>query len=220
MTEKFFPKIFEHNFCFVVMFCSLFVILNPSFAFAEVTVDEINVSSNSFRLFFNTPFSFADMVVQSNGITLQLTDSSESRKYTFFRSGSSSSYDVSLTSISDSQINFTIDTGALTDARLTVTGTKLSAVKLNNLVSNDWSFNGGVNTINVNSASTVSLFFTPLPVTPTPSSGGGSGSGDKSKPIVSKISNSIDDIDDIFESKMTLEVGQHTTISMTVQENQ
>ncbi|AFS82170.1 hypothetical protein NSED_01790 [Candidatus Nitrosopumilus sediminis] len=157
------------------------------------------------------------MIAQNNGITLQLTESSESRKYNFFRNSSPVSYDVRLTSISDTQIDFTIDTAGLTDKRLTVTGTELSAVKLNNALSNDWSFSGGINTIDVNSASTVSLFFNPLPT--SPSSGGGSG-GDKSKPSISNISNSLEGVEDLLDSKIILEVGQPTTISMMVRENQ
>ena len=186
--------------------------------YAEITVDEINVSSNSFRLFFNTSFTFEDLVAASDGITLQLTDSSESRKYNFFRSNSPVSYDIILTSISDSQIDFTINTGGLSDKRLTITGSQLSAVKLDNVLSNNWSFSGGLNTINVNSASTVSLFFSPLPA--SPSSGGGGGSGDKSKPTITSISNSVDGIDKLLKSKMTLEVGQSTTITIIVNEEQ
>ena len=201
-------------FCYSVIMFFISIISLSTIVFAETTVDDVSIKSNSFRLFFNTSFTFEKISVQNDGIVLQLTESSESRKYNFFRTNSPVSYDVSLDSISNSEVHFTVNSAGLTDKKLSVTGTELSAVKLDNALSNNWTYNAGVNTINVNSASTVSLFFSPLP---TSTSSGGSGGGDRSKPV---ISNSVDDSNNFLDSRLVLEVNRPHTISFVVQENQ
>jgi hypothetical protein len=161
------------SFCFV------------SYVFADSTIEGIKVNLDKVTWNFPNSITLSNIFIQGNGITLKLDDTSEQRKYNFFRSSSISPYDMSLVGFTPEKIDFTIDTPSLTDAVLNVSGTQIDGVTLDGIVSG-FTYDGVVNTININSATLVSIYFSNAPQ--APQTGGGGSSGDKTAPTFNTFS--------------------------------
>jgi hypothetical protein len=154
-----------------------------SYVFADITLVGINFNLDKVKWNFPNSITLSNIFVQSNGVTLKLDDTSEQRKYNFFRSGSMTSYDISLVGYTPDKMDFTIDTPGLSDAVLNVSGTQIDGVTLDGAVAT-FAYDGAMNTININSATLVSIYFSNAPQAP---SGGGS-SGDKTAPAFNTFS--------------------------------
>jgi len=170
------------KFYFIILF--LFSISFVAYAFADITLEGINVNLDKSTWNFPNSITVSNFFVQNNGITLKLDDVSEQRKYNFFRSGSLTPYDISLVDFTAEKIDFTIDTLGLTDAVLNVSGTQIDGVTLNGVVSS-FTYDGVVNTININSATLVSIYFSNAPLAPQ---GGGNSGGDNTAPSFNTFS--------------------------------
>lgn len=155
-----------------------------SYAFADATVEGINVNLDTVTWNFPNSITLSNIFVQDNDMTLKLDDTSEERKFNFFRSGSSAPYDISLVGFTSEKIDFTVDS-SVTDAVLTISGTEINGVTLNGAVSS-FTYDGIVNTVNINSATQVSIYFTNAPQ--APQTGGGGSSGDHTAPTFNTFS--------------------------------
>jgi hypothetical protein len=156
-----------------------------SYAFADITVEGINVNLDTVTWNFPNSITLSNIFVQDNGVTLKLDNTSEERKYNFFRSSSPTPYDISLVSFTSEKIDFTVDS-LVTDAVLNVSGTEIDGVTLNGAVSS-FTYDGIVNTITVNSATLVSIYFSNAPQAPQ-TGGGGSSGGDNTAPSFNTFS--------------------------------
>jgi Fe-S cluster assembly iron-binding protein IscA len=170
------------KFYFIILL--LFSFSFVSYVFADITIEGINVNLDKVTWNFTNSITVSNIFVQNNGITLKLDDASEQRKYNFFRSGSLTTYDISLVGFTSEKIDFTVVPG-LTDAVLNVSGTKIDGVTLGNVVSS-FAYDGTVNTININSATLVSIYFSNAPQ--APQTGGGGSSGDRTAPTFNTFS--------------------------------
>jgi hypothetical protein len=170
------------KFYFIILL--LFSFSFVSYVFADITIEGINVNLDKVTWNFTNSITVSNIFVQNNGITLKLDDASEHRKYNFFRSGSLTTYDISLVGFTSEKIDFTVVPG-LTDAVLNVSGTKIDGVTLGNVVSS-FAYDGTVNTININSATLVSIYFSNAPQ--APQTGGGGSSGDHTAPSFNTFS--------------------------------
>jgi len=159
---------------YLIFILALFSFSFVSYVFADITVEGINVNLDKVTWNFPNSITVSNIFVQDNGMTLKLDDISEERKYNFFRSGSLTPYDISLVGFTSEKIDFTVDSAGITDAVLTVSGTKIDGVTLNGAVSS-FTYDGVVNTININSATLVSIYFSNAPQAPQTGSGGSSG---------------------------------------------
>ena len=155
-----------------------------SYVYADITLEGINVNLDKVTWNFPNSITLSNIFVQNNGIILKLDDTSEERKYNFFRSVSSDPYDISLVGFTSEKIDFTVVPG-LTDAVLNVSGTQIDGVTLDNVVSG-FTYDGAVNTININSATMVSIYFSNAPQ--APQTGGGGSSGDHTAPTFNTFS--------------------------------
>jgi len=164
----------------IVLF--LFSFSFVSYVFADVTVEGINVNLDKVTWNFPNSITVSNIFVQDNGMTLKLDDISEERKYNFFRSGSLTPYDISLVGFTSEKIDFTVVPG-LTDAVLNVSGTQIDGVTLDGAVS-IFTYDGAVNTVNINSATQVSIYFSNAPLAPQ----GGGSSGDNTAPTFNTFS--------------------------------
>src|SRR3990170_2451352 len=160
------------KFYFIILLLFSFSFL--SYVFADITLEGINVNLDKVTWNFPNSITVSNIFVQNNGMILKLDDTSEERKYNFFRSGPLTPYDISLVGFTSDKIDFTIDTQGITDATLIITGTKIDGVTLNGVVSS-FSYDGIINTININSATLVSIYFINAPQAPQTGSGGSSG---------------------------------------------
>ena len=159
------------------------LIISQSEVYADISVEGISVNLNKVTWNFPNPIILSNIFVQDNGITLKLDDVSEERNYNFFRPSTMNPYDISLVSFGSDKIDFTIDTLGVTDATLIITGTKIDGVTLNGVVSS-FSYDGIINTININSATQVSIYFINAPLAPQ----GGGSSGDHTAPTFNTFS--------------------------------
>ena len=166
----------------IVLF--LFSFSFVSYVFADITIEGINVNLDKVTWNFPNSITVSNIFVQNNGMILKLDDTSEERKYNFFRSGSLTPYDISLVGFTSEKIDFTVVPG-LTDAVLNVSGTQIDGVTLDNVVSS-FTYDGAVNTININSATLVSIYFSNAPQ--APQTGGGGSSGDHTAPTFNTFS--------------------------------
>jgi len=171
------------KFYFVIVLL-LFSFSFASNVFADITVEGIKVNLDKATWNFPNSITVSNIFVQNNGMTLKLDDISEERKYNFFRSGSLTPYDISLVGFTSEKIDFTVDS-TVSDAVLTVSGTKIDGVTLNGAISS-FTYDGVVNTININSATLVSIYFINAPQ--APQTGGGGSSGDKTAPTFNTFS--------------------------------
>src|SRR3990170_5389158 len=167
---------------YLIFILALFSFSFVSYVFADITVEGINVNLDKVTWNFPNSITVSNIFVQNNGMILKLDDTSEERKYNFFRSGSLTPYDISLVGFTSEKIDFTVVPG-LTDAVLNVSGTQIDGVTLDNVVSG-FTYDGAVNTININSATQVSIYFINAPLAPQ---GGGSG-GDNTAPTFNTFS--------------------------------
>ena len=172
----------KSHFVIILLFFSLSFV---SYVFADSTVKGIIVNLDKVTWNFPNPITTSHFFVQDNGITLKFNATTDERKYNFFRVGSSTPYDISLVGFSTQKIDFTIDTPSLTDAVLNVTGTQIDGVTLDNVVSG-FTYNGTINTININSATLLSIYFSNAPQ--APQAGVGGSSGDKTAPTFNTFS--------------------------------
>jgi len=154
-----------------------------SYVFADITLEGITVNLDKVTWNFPNSITLSNIFVQDNGVTLKLDDTSEERKYNFFRSGSLTSYDISLVGFTSEKIDFTVNSLGLTDAVLNVSGTEIDGVTLDNVVSG-FTYDGAVNTVNINSATLVSIYFSNAPLAPQ----GGGSSGDRTAPTFNTFS--------------------------------
>src|SRR3989337_2840679 len=168
---------------YLIFILALFSFSFVSYVFADITVEGINVNLDKVTWNFPNSITVSNIFVQDNGMTLKLDDISEERKYNFFRSGSLTPYDISLVGFTSEKIDFTVDSAGITDAVLTVSGTQIDGVTLDNVVSG-FTYDGAVNTININSATQVSIYFINAPLTPQ----GGGSSGDNTAPTFNTFS--------------------------------
>jgi hypothetical protein len=173
-------KIEKTHFLIILL---LFSFSFVSYVYADITVEGIKVNLDKITWNFPNSITLSNISVQNNGMTLKLDDVSEERKYDFFTAAPSTPYDISLVGFTSEKIDFTVDS-PVTDAVLTVSGTKIDGVTLNGAVSS-FTYNGLVNTINIDSATLVSIYFSNAPQ--APQTGGGS-SGDKTAPIFNTFS--------------------------------
>lgn len=155
-----------------------------TYVYADLTVEGITVNLDKVTWNFPNSITVSNIFVQDNEMTLKLDDTSEERKYNFFRSGFLTSYDISLVGFTSEKIDFTVDSLGLTDAILNVSGTEIDGVTLDNVVSG-FTYDGAVNTVNINSATLVSIYFINAPL--VPQTGGGS-SGDRTAPTFNTFS--------------------------------
>jgi len=170
------------KFHFVIVLL-LFSFSCVNYVFADITVEGINVNLDKVTWNFPNSITLSNIFVQDNGMTLKLDDMSEERKYNFFRSGSLTPYDISLVGFTSEKIDFTVDSLGLTDAILNVSGTEIDGVTLDNVVSG-FTYDGAVNTVNINSATLVSIYFSNAPLAPQ----GGGSSGDRTAPTFNTFS--------------------------------
>ena len=154
---------------FLIIFL-LFSFSFVSYVFADITIEGIKVNLDKVTWNFPNSIILSNIFVQNNGMTLKLDDISEERNYNFFRISTINPYDISLVNFGSDKIDFTIDTPGITDATLIITGTKIDGVTLNGVVSS-FSYDGVINTININSATLVSIYFSNAPQ--PPQTGGG-----------------------------------------------
>ena len=175
-------QILKPHFVIVLL---LFSFSFVGYVFADITVEGIKVNLDKVTWNFPNPITTSHFFVQDNGITLKFNATTDERKYNFFRAGSSTPYDISLVGFTSEKIDFTIDTPSLTDAVLNVTGTQIDGVTLDGVVSG-FTYDGVVNTININSATLVSIYFSNAPQAPQTASGGSS--GDKTAPTFNTFS--------------------------------
>ncbi|MGI0064956.1 MAG: hypothetical protein ACREAL_08835, partial [Nitrosopumilaceae archaeon] len=180
--EEFELKMQKSHLMIIVL---LFSISFVTYVFADITVQGINVGLDKVTWNFPNSITVSNIFVQNNGMILKLDDTAEQRKYNFFRSGSLTPYDISLVGFTSDKIDFSVDTSGLTDAVLTINGTKIDGVTLDNVVSS-FTYDGGINTINVNSATLVSIYFSNAPL--APQGGGGGSSGDNTAPTFNTFS--------------------------------
>ena len=173
------------KFQIIILFGIFVLTFIQSEAYADITlVEGINVNLDKVTWNFPNSITVSNIFLQNNGIILKLDDTSEERKYNFFRSGSLTPYDISLVGFTSEKIDFTVVPG-LTDAVLSVSGTKIDGVTLDNVVSS-FTYDGVVNTININSATLVSIYFSNAPQ--APQTGGGGNSGDNTAPTFNTFS--------------------------------
>src|SRR3972149_4866836 len=168
---------------YLIFILALFSFSFVSYVFADITVEGINVNLDKVTWNFPNSITVSNIFVQDNGMTLKLDDISEERKYNFFRSGSLTPYDISLVGFTSEKIDFTVDSAGITDAVLTVSGTQIDGVTLDNVVSG-FTYDGAVNAININSATLVSIYFSNAPQAPQ----GGGSSGDNTAPTFNTFS--------------------------------
>jgi len=168
----------------IVFIFLLFSFSFVSYVFADITIEGINVNLDKVTWNFPNSITLSNIFVQNNGMILKLDDTSEERKYNFFRSVSLTPYDISLVGFTSEKIDFTISSG-FTDAVLNVSGTQIDGVTLDNVVSG-FTYDGAVNTININSATLVSIYFSNAPQ--APQTGGGGSSGDHTAPTFNTFS--------------------------------
>src|SRR3972149_7658248 len=173
-------QILKSHFVIVVL---LFSFSFVSYVYADITVEGIKVNLDKVTWNFPNSITLSNISVQGNGMTLKLDDTSEERKYNFFTSAPSTPYDIRLVGFTPQKIDFKVDTPGLTDAVLNVGGTEIDGVTLDNVVSS-FTYDGVVNTININSATLVSIYFSNAPQAPQ---GGGSG-GDNTAPTFNTFS--------------------------------
>src|SRR3990172_610374 len=152
----------KSHFVFILFLCSFSFV---SYVFADINLEGIKVNLDKVTWNFPNSITLSNIFIQDNGMTLKLDDISEQRKYNFFRSGSLTPYDISLVGFTSEKIDFTVDSSGMTDAVLTVSGTKIDGVTLNGVVSS-FTYDGVVNTININSATLVSIYFSNAPLAP------------------------------------------------------
>jgi len=170
------------KFYFIILL--LFSFTFVSYVYADITLEGITVNLDKVTWNFPNSITVSNIFVQDNEMTLKLDDTSEERKYNFFRSGSLVPYDISLVGFTSEKIDFTVDSLGLTDAVLNVSGTEIDGVTLDNVVSS-FTYDGVVNTININSATLVSIYFINAPLAPQT---GGSSSGDRTAPTFNTFS--------------------------------
>jgi hypothetical protein len=166
-------------------FITVLLLFSFSFAsnvFADITLEGIKVNLDKATWNFPNSITVSNIFVQNNGMTLKLDYISEERKYNFFRSSSLTPYDISLVSFTTEKIDFTVVPG-LTDAVLNVSGTQIDGVTLDGTVSS-FTYDGAVNTVNINSATLVSIYFSNAPLAPQ----GGGSSGDRTAPTFNTFS--------------------------------
>ena len=172
-------KMQSHFVIIVLLFSFSFI----SYVFADIAVEGIKVNLDKVKWNFPNSITLSNIFVQNNGMTLKLNDASEERKYNFFRTGSSIPYDISLVGFTSEKIDFTVDTTGLTDVMLNVSGTKIDGVTRDGVVSS-FNYDGVRNTIDINSATLVSIYFSNAPLAPQ----GGGSNGDHTAPTFNTFS--------------------------------
>ena len=171
----------SHFMIIVLLFSFSFV----TYVFADITVQGINVNLDKVTWNFPNSITLSNIFIQDNGMTLKLNATAEEREYNFFRSGSLVPYDISLVDFTSQKIDFTVDTLGLTDVILNVSGTEIDGVTLDGVVSS-FTYDGITNTVNVNSANLVTIYFSNAPL--APKGGGGSSGGDHTAPAFNTFS--------------------------------
>src|SRR3990172_1193564 len=169
----------KSHFVFILFLCSFSFV---SYVFADINLEGIKVNLDKVTWNFPNSITLSNIFIQDNGMTLKLDDISEQRKYNFFRSGSLTPYDISLVGFTSEKIDFTVDS-PVTDAVLNVSLTKIDGVTLDNVVSG-FTYDGAVNTINIDDATLVSIYFVNAPLAPQ----GGGSSGDHTAPTFNTFS--------------------------------
>ncbi len=144
--------------CFGLFF--LFLIVHSENAVAQVSIHNVNVTTDKSNIFFQNQVSLKKLSIENNWIGLQATNATEYRTYTFFRMNSQTPYNVNLNGISENVINFTINTPNLTDTKMDVSGSKINTVLLGGVSSPEkLSWNGFVNSIDSGASQFISIFY-------------------------------------------------------------
>jgi len=93
----------------ITLFGIFVLIFVQSEAYADITLEGINVNLDKVMWNFPNSITVSNIFVQNNGMILKLDDTSEEREYNFFRASSLTSYDISLVSFTSEKIDFTVD---------------------------------------------------------------------------------------------------------------
>lgn len=109
-------------------------------------LQEPNVTTDKSNIFFQNTISLTNMTVLNDGVFMKFNDASEARKYTFYRQTSTNPYNVKILLLNATHGNFTVTTTGLTDTKLNITGSQVSALLDN--ISTTVIWNGILNTIN------------------------------------------------------------------------
>lgn len=127
---------------------------------ADITFIGLIATTNTVNLNMTNSVTLSNFTIYDFNNRIGMQYSTETfRNYTFYRSSSSSIYDANMTAIDASHAIFYVVTGSLSDVQLNITGTQLDSVKLDDIISSNWSWNGTVNTIRVQSAKKIEIFF-------------------------------------------------------------
>jgi len=145
-------------FCCVFLLFFISAIFSFNIVFADIIQQGNTITTDRVNLFFKNQISLTNMTVQNDGIFMKFSDTSEERKYTFYRQTTTIPYNVNFTGLSTTRANFTVNTTGLTDVKLNVTGSQISSVLLDGTSSSSIVRDGNINTINVASAKSISIF--------------------------------------------------------------
>jgi len=143
-------------FYFALLFFGIYLI-GFNFAYGQVFLQNVNMTDDLSN-WGTGQITLSNLTIEEDGITMQKNQSSEARKFSFFRIGSSVPFTINLKDF-DSTVNFTISTPGLNDTLLTVSGTQISSLKLDGVSSpENLSWDGFENTIDSGDAKSICLF--------------------------------------------------------------
>ena len=148
-------KIIKNNTGVILFFLVLTSALFSTNVFAQISITGANVTTDKSNIFFQNTISLTNMTVLNDGVFMKFNDASEARKYTFYRQTSTNPYNVKILLLNATHGNFTVTTTGLTDTKLNITGSQVSALLDN--ISTTVIWNGILNTINSGAAFAISL---------------------------------------------------------------
>jgi len=151
-------------------------VLNDFFlpdAHGDITAEGVTITTTTAVITIDNRLTFDTLQVEGDGFTTRRTESDNLRKFTFFRGGSTVSYNLDWTHVQplDPQYRFDL-TEIITSGRLDVTGSQFAKVEGDDEIL-DFDYDGTANIIDFASHQKVELFLFPIPI----ASGGGGGGG-------------------------------------------
>lgn len=151
-------KIIKNHTSVILFFLILTSVIFSTNVFAQISITGANVTTDKSNIFFQNTISLTNMTVLNDGVFMKFNDASEARKYTFYRQTSTNPYNVKILLLNATHGNFTVTTTGLTDTKLNITGSQVSALLDN--ISTTVTWNGILNTINSGAAFAISLLST------------------------------------------------------------
>ena len=151
----------------IIIFCLVVFTVIPSYA--DIQMNGTLFGTNTAEIQVTNPVSVGSIEDDGDGIITTPIDGGELRDYSFDRINSPTVYSVYWTSISNTEIDFSVATLGLADARTTTTGSLLGAVDIDN-VNTPFTFTPNLNTIIINTGKAIQEFFSKI-------AGGNSGGG-------------------------------------------